>query len=100
MRWLEFERLHAQCTNRMCFDYCQQIGQLSEASLAITLDWSVPCRVSQLLVIGKPMKVPKISNPSHQEIQHYLDAFIESMRGIYQRHQAAAGYPDSKLIIM
>jgi len=60
----------------------------------------IPRKVSQLLVIGKPLVVPKLSNPTHQEVQHHLDAFIEAMRRIYQRHQAVAGYPDSKLIVM
>ena len=60
----------------------------------------VSCRVSQVMVIGKPLNLPRISNPSHEEIQHHLEAFIEAIRMIYQRHQAAAGYPDSKLVVM
>lgn len=52
------------------------------------------------MVIGKPIALPHIEEPSREEVQRYLDLFIEAMQGIYQRHQTAAGSPESVLCIM
>lgn len=52
------------------------------------------------MVIGKPLHVPRISEPSEEDIRQHLDAFIASMQQIYEDHKAKAGYPDSKLVVM
>ena len=52
------------------------------------------------MVIGKAVKVPHVQNPGPEEIQKYLQLFMDGMQEIYHKHQAAAGYPHSKLVIM
>lgn len=51
-------------------------------------------------VIGKLINVPKRENPSEEEVQRYLDAFIGEMKRIFERHKAAAGYPDLELLVI
>ena len=58
------------------------------------------CRVDLYMVIGKPILIPQIAEPTSEDIQKYLSRFIDAMQGMYQRHQAAAGYPESSLEVM
>lgn len=57
-------------------------------------------RAKLYMVIGKAIPVPHIKDPSTEEIQKYLQLFIQGMQEIYLKHQAEAGYPHSKLVIM
>ena len=57
-------------------------------------------RVKLYMVIGKAVKLPHIQNPAPEDIHKYLQLFIDGMQEIYQKHQAAAGYPHSKLVVM
>ena len=52
------------------------------------------------MVIGKAVKVPHVQNPAPEEIGKYLQLFIDGMQAIYEKHQIAAGYPHSKLVVM
>lgn len=60
----------------------------------------LPCRVKLYMVIGKAVKVPHVQNPAPEEIGKYLQLFIDGMQAIYEKHQVAAGYPHSKLVVM
>lgn len=62
--------------------------------------WLFSFRVDLYMVIGKPIPLPRIAEPAAEDVQRYLDLFIDAMQGIYQRHQAEAGYPDSSLVVM
>lgn len=57
-------------------------------------------RVPLYMVIGRPIQVPKVEEPSAEQIQHYLDLFIGRLEQMYEQHKAKAGYPDSKLVVM
>lgn len=52
------------------------------------------------IVIGRAIPVPKVEQPSHELVEEYLQRFIASMADLYQRHAAAAGYPDRYLEIL
>ena len=52
------------------------------------------------MVIGRPIITPHLPDPDPEEVEKYLQIFIEAMQGIYQRHQRKAGYPGSKLVVM
>jgi 2-acylglycerol O-acyltransferase 2 len=57
-------------------------------------------QVKVTTVIGKPIEVPQSDAPSREEVQHWLNVFIEAMAALFERHKAAAGYPDLKLLIV
>ena len=52
------------------------------------------------MVIGKPIEVPQKESPSREEVQHFLDEFINSMEALFERHKEAAGYRDLTLLIL
>lgn len=52
------------------------------------------------MVIGRPIQVTKVEEPSGEQIQHYLDLFISRLEKMYEQHKVKAGYPDSKLVVM
>ena len=51
-------------------------------------------------VVGKPIELPKVAQPSKEQIQEYLDEFIAQMKGLFERHKASAGYPDLQLVVI
>lgn len=39
------------------------------------------------IVLGKPIEVPTVAEPSPEEVQKYLDAFIAAMEDIFDKHK-------------
>ena len=52
------------------------------------------------MVIGRAIEVPQRDAPSKEEVQRYLGAFIEALQALFERHKAAAGYPDLTLQVL
>ena len=59
-----------------------------------------PRQVRITMAVGAALELPKLAEPSRQEVQQHLDRFIEAMRSLFERHKAAAGYPDLQLRIL
>lgn len=57
-------------------------------------------QVKVTTVVGKPMELPKVAQPSKEQIQKYLDEFIAQMKELFERHKASAGYPDLELLVI
>jgi len=53
--------------------------------------WSV-LQVPMLVVFGKPIELPKMDHPSKEEIQKYLQLYINAMQALCQKHKDSAGY--------
>lgn len=51
------------------------------------------------LVLGKPIEVPTVKEPSNKETQEYLDKYITAMADLYHRHKHANGCGDVRLEI-
>ena len=45
-----------------------------------------------LVVFGKPIELPKTEHPSKEEIQKYLQLYINAMQALCQKHKDGAGY--------
>lgn len=54
----------------------------------------MPRPVPLTVVMGAPLVVPHIKQPSPEQVQEQLQLFIQSMESMVARHKAAAGYPD------
>ncbi len=52
----------------------------------------VMLQVPMLVVFGKPLELPKIKNPSDDEVQKYLQMYIEAMEALCEKHKNSAGY--------
>ena len=52
------------------------------------------------MVIGKPLPVPKLAAPTPEEVQEHLQRFIAAMVDLFEKHKAAAGYPNLQLHVM
>lgn len=62
----------------------------------------VPKRVPVTIVVGAPLEMPKVpkgQEPSAELVGQQLDRFISELKTLFEKHKAAAGYPDSKLIV-
>jgi len=50
-------------------------------------------------VIGKALHLPRIPEPSDEDVQKYHGRYVAALEELFETHKAAAGYPDSKLEI-
>lgn len=53
---------------------------------------TIPHKVPMLVVFGKPIELPKMEHPSKEEIQKYLQLYINAMQALCQKHKDSAGY--------
>lgn len=54
-------------------------------------------QVPMHLVLGKPIEVPTVKEPSKQQTQEFLDKYISAMVDLYHRHKHANGYGQVRL---
>ena len=47
--------------------------------------------------IGEEIKLPKIAEPSKDEIKKYHGQYIHALQALFDKHKAEAGSPDAKL---
>ena len=52
------------------------------------------------LVIGDPIHVPKVEQPTNEECQKYLDQFVSDLKALFYKHREDAGYPTQELMIL
>ena len=50
-------------------------------------------------IIGKPIPVPKINNPTEEELVKYRDLYIEGISRLFETYKAEYGMKDVKLRI-
>lgn len=77
----------------------RRIGMVPMALVGRGGSW-LPCRSRMTVVFGRPIEVPQHDAPPDELLQEYLDRFIADMRELFDKHKAAAGYPDWQLTIM
>lgn len=53
-----------------------------------------------LVVFGKPIELPKIKDPSKDEVQKYLQLYISAMKGLCEKHKQDAGYGDTTFSVV
>lgn len=59
----------------------------------------MPRRVPIDIVVGKPIEVPRVANPSQELVQEYLDKFIDAMETIFNDYREQLGHGDLTLKI-
>ena len=60
----------------------------------------IPHRVPITIVMGQPIPVPKVQDPSQEMVEQYLQEFIKGMSGLFERNKVAAGFSQLQLEIM
>lgn len=77
-------------------------SKLGFAPLLFWGKWGTPLPEPRnvTLVIGDPIRVPKIDDPSKEDCQKYLDEFIASMKDLFYKHREDAGYSDQELLVL
>jgi len=59
----------------------------------------VPYRKPITVVIGKPIRVEKIENPTSEDILSMHKKYKEALQELYDEHNPKYGNPDVKLLI-
>mmetsp|Transcript_46744 Transcript_46744/g.63626 ORF Transcript_46744/g.63626 Transcript_46744/m.63626 type:complete len:88 (+) Transcript_46744:3-266(+) len=58
-------------------------------------------RVDLVTVIGKPLQLPQILNPSDEEVREWHGKYISLLRDVFNRHkEKLAADPKAELVIM
>lgn len=57
-----------------------------------------PKTTDHTLVFGKPMKLPKIENPSDELLQQYLEKYIDSVKELYKEYSPKYSIPSTKTL--
>lgn len=52
------------------------------------------------VVIGKPIPVPRLQHPSHEEVARHLGLFIAAMVQLFEKHKAECGCGGMQLRVM
>jgi len=50
-------------------------------------------------VIGKPIVLPQISEPTNEEIDHYHQVYVDSLKSLYDRYKKRFNCSDQLEII-
>lgn len=77
-------------------------GILQMAPMAFWGKWGtfLPKRVAMRTVVGRPIPVTKIENPTNDQVQQKLDEFIEEMQRIHETNKERFGYAGQKLVVL
>lgn len=60
----------------------------------------LPRKVQLHQVFGKPIQVPKIVNPSDEDIDKYHQLYIQGIVDIYEQHKVEYGFEYQQLNIV
>jgi len=52
------------------------------------------------VVIGEPIPVPKIEDPSKEEVEVYLQMFIHSIQDIFEKYKQVSGQGGTELVVL
>lgn len=52
------------------------------------------------VVVGRPIPVEMVENPTNEQVGELLARFIRAMEDLFEKHKVAAGYPELKLEII
>ena len=50
-------------------------------------------------VLGEPLQLPRITEPTDEEVAHWHAQYIERLTALFDRHKARFGYADRELEI-
>ena len=51
------------------------------------------------MVVGSPIPVPRIENPTNEEVQEYHAKYIAALQKLYNEYNPQYGNPDIELAI-
>ena len=52
------------------------------------------------IVIGPPLVLPQISNPSDDDARKYLNLYIDAMQDLCSRHKHDSGYGNTQFVVI
>lgn len=60
----------------------------------------ITMQVPMYIVIGAPLLLPQISNPSDDQVRKFLDLYIDAMESLCSRHKHDAGYGNTEFLVV
>jgi hypothetical protein len=86
-------------------DPCGVLQSVSRAlKMSVTLFWGrfglpIPRRSPITAVMGDPIVVPHVPQPSDAQIDEWHAVFVARERELFEKHKAAYGWGDKQLIV-
>lgn len=59
----------------------------------------MPKQVPMTIVVGRPIRLPKVEEPTNEQVEEALEQFIAAVEGLFDKHKAAAGHAETKLTV-
>lgn len=60
----------------------------------------LPFRTPVQLVVGTPLEIPRIAEPSREEVERHHQRYVKEVESLFERHKEKAGYPHIKLKVI
>ncbi|KAL4451792.1 hypothetical protein ABPG75_007454 [Micractinium tetrahymenae] len=59
----------------------------------------MPKKVAMTIVVGRLIRLPKLEEPTNEQVEKYLEQFIAAVERLFDEHKAAAGHADTELTV-
>ena len=78
------------------------LGYVGAAPILMHGRWMtpIPHKHPFTVVLGRPIKVPHLKDPSPEVVQEYLTKFTEEMRGLFERNKGTCGCGSQTLRVL
>ncbi len=57
----------------------------------------IPSKVSIVVVFGEPLAIPKIPEPTKEDVEHYHALYFKALHKLFEESKAEAGFPNATL---
>eukprot|EP00916_Digyalum_oweni_P016748 GHVL01027444.1.p1 GENE.GHVL01027444.1~~GHVL01027444.1.p1 ORF type:complete len:334 (-),score=57.74 GHVL01027444.1:50-1051(-) len=81
----------------------KRIKLTKKTRICVPIFWGspflTPLRVQQNIVVGEPLLVDKVENPSDDHLSKVHGLYIEKLKDLFNENKEKFGYPDRELLI-
>jgi len=82
------------------FLYGLRMWLMKNFRVAITFSSFIPNKVPLVTCFGRPIEVPRVENPTKEQINEYHQKYIDELARVFEKNKAQHGHGDKKLTIL
>jgi len=82
------------------FLYGFRMWLMKNFRVAITFSSLKPKRVPLVSCFGTPIEVPRVENPSKEQVDEYHQKYMDELVRVFEKNKAEHGYGDKKLVVL